>query len=76
MQELVLPVIPPADARSAWQVSRLLTGLVVAATVSSPGIAWVGRPGFTLTDAANVRLDAISFFGMVFLVCSAIVRLQ
>ena len=50
-----------------FQLRVALLGLVVSA---SPRIAQAGMPSVTLTDFARLRLDAISFFLMVFLLCA------
>ena len=46
-------------------------------TVHPPAAALpplAGMPGFTLSDAAAVRLDAVSFFSAAFLLCAGLVR--
>lgn len=49
-------------------------GLMVAVWVGGPTAAWAGMPSFTLSEPASTRLEVISFFGIAFLACSAVVR--
>ena len=41
----------------------------------APGVAFAGMPMVTLTDLAHMRLQTISFFLLLFVVCSWVVRL-
>jgi hypothetical protein len=47
---------------------------IAAILLGRPSVASAGMPGVTLTDIAMMRLEAISFFLLCFLVCSWIVR--
>jgi len=49
-------------------------GLMVGAGVGLPTVVWAGMPSSTLSDTASLRVEVISFFGMVFLACSAVVQ--
>ena len=42
---------------------------------SFPSVAQAGMPGITLTDIAELRIQAISFFLMVFLVSACLIQL-
>lgn len=50
-----------------FRLRMALLGLVICTT---PRMALAGMPSVTLTDFARLRLDAISFFLMVFLLCA------
>ncbi len=50
-----------------FRLRMALLGLVIC---SEPRTALAGMPSVTLTDFARLRLDAISFFLMVFLLCA------
>ena len=52
---------------------RLLTFILAALTLSASK-ALAGMPTFVLTDVAKARLDSISFFLFVYLVCAVIFR--
>jgi hypothetical protein len=55
-------------------VRRGWFALVVMVWGGLPTVVWAGMPSFTLTDAASMRLEVISFFGLAFLACSAVIR--
>lgn len=54
-----------------FRLRMALLGLVICTT---PRMALAGMPSVTLTDFARLRLDAISFFLMVFLLCAWAVK--
>ncbi|HVA50319.1 MAG TPA: hypothetical protein VNH11_28450 [Pirellulales bacterium] len=62
-----LRYVPQRDVR------RLL--LAVLAIVAVPSVALAGMPGLTFTDIASLRLEAISFFLVGFLVCAWFIQL-
>jgi hypothetical protein len=43
--------------------------------VATPGIAVAGMPPVSLTDIARMRLETLSFFLVVFLICAKVVQL-
>lgn len=48
--------------------------LILAFVAGTPGIVLAGMPSITLTDVARLRLETLSFFLVVFLVCSKVVQ--
>ena len=42
--------------------------------LASPELAWAGMPSIGLTEIARLRVEAISFFLLVFLGCAALIR--
>ena len=61
-------------ARPTGLVRRGWFALVVMVWGGLPTVVWGGMPSFTLSDAASMRLEVISFFGLAFLACSAVIR--
>src|SRR5262249_22390064 len=51
----------------------LILGLL--ATIALPAVAHAGMPSLTLSDAASLRLQTISFFLLGFLLCSWLILL-
>ena len=51
-----------------------ILAISVLVFLDRPGVAWAGMPSLTLTDLARMRLQTISFFLVVFLLCSWLVR--
>lgn len=65
------------SASPQWGLGRLAgwrLSLAALMWMSLPAAAWAGMPSFTLSEPASMRLEVISFFGMAFLACSAVVR--
>lgn len=65
------------SASRKWGLGRLAgwrLSLAALMWMSLPAAAWAGMPSFTLSDTASLRLEVISFFGIAFLACSAVVR--
>ncbi len=65
------------SASRKWGLCRLAgwrLSLAALMWMSRPAAAWAGMPSFTLSDTASLRLEVISFFGIAFLACSAVVR--
>jgi hypothetical protein len=54
---------------------RHLVPLTVLAAVARPGVALAGMPSVRLNDLAQMRLETLSFFLLVFLVCAKVVQL-
>jgi hypothetical protein len=54
---------------------RHLLPLTVLAAAAYPGIALAGMPSVRLNDLAQMRLETLSFFLLVFLVCAKVVQL-
>lgn len=53
---------------------RLLPLLLAIAWLDAPGVARAGMPSVTLSDLARMRVQSISFFLLVFLLCAVVVR--
>jgi len=49
--------------------------LAVVLLALAPATAWAGMPSITLTDVAGMRVEAISFFLMVFLLSAWLIQL-
>lgn len=49
--------------------------LILAVLTATPGVAVAGMPSINLTDIARMRLETLSFFLLVFLVCAKVVQL-
>ena len=60
--------------RLASTTRRLVATLVGACLLASVSEAWAGMPIYSLTDVARLRLETISFFLVLLLVITALVR--
>ena len=56
-------------------MKRAVPALAAPLLLLAPGVAHAGMPWMTLTDVAGARFDAISFFIVLLLVVSVLVRL-
>src|SRR5262249_1499526 len=64
------------DSNRAGSMKRYLLSASIGtiAFLGDANVASAGMPSFTLTDLARMRFQSISFFLLVFLLCSWIVR--
>src|SRR5438132_4493547 len=53
---------------------RLQLGFVLFISLAAPNAAWAGMPSITLSDMAELRLQTISFFLVVFLLAAKAVQ--
>ena len=50
-------------------MNRHFSSLALAVALTTPAVAFAGMPSVDLTDVARMRIETLSFFLVVFLVC-------